>query len=126
MEEEEETRGKNKLEIEGKKVPKREILFSFNLSLYINLFNNQYWKKAKNKKANTTFFSHPLHTMQYRSTVSPKILTTSKFSKFESFHSKVPKPILALHTYTNPRSINESLGVPPPIRIPNPPLLQLE
>ena len=34
MEEEEETRGKNKLEIDGKKVPKREILFSLNLSVH--------------------------------------------------------------------------------------------
>ena len=42
MEEEEEIRGKNKLEIDGKKVPKQKILFSLNLSLYINLFNNQY------------------------------------------------------------------------------------
>ena len=41
MEEEEETKGKNKLEIDGKKVPKWEILFSLNLSLYTNLFNNQ-------------------------------------------------------------------------------------
>ena len=59
MEEEEETKGKNKLEIDGKKVPKWEILFSLNLSLYINLFNNQYWKKPKNKKQRPHFFPIP-------------------------------------------------------------------
>ena len=57
--------GKNKPEIDGKKVSKQEILFSLNHSMYINLFNNQYWNKTEDKKRRPDFFSQPLHTMQY-------------------------------------------------------------
>ena len=48
-------------------------------------------KNPKIKSKDHIFFPS-LHTMQYRSTVSSKILTTSKFSKFESFHSKSLNP----------------------------------
>jgi len=49
MEEEEETKGKNKPNLDEKKFQYEKFYFSL-ISLYINLFIDQYWKKPKIKK----------------------------------------------------------------------------
>ena len=59
MEEEEETRGKNKLEIDGKKVPKREILFSSLCTLTYSTTN--IGKNPKIKSEDQIFFPSPSH-----------------------------------------------------------------
>ena len=38
-----------------------EKFYLASISLYINLFNNQYWKKPKNKKQRPHFFPIPSH-----------------------------------------------------------------
>ena len=49
MEEEEEIRGKNKLEIDEKKFQYEKFYLAL-ISLYINLFTDQYWNKPKIKR----------------------------------------------------------------------------
>ena len=57
MEEEEETRRKNKPEIDEKKFQYEKFYLAL-ISLYINLFTDQYWNKPKIKRWRPDFFWH--------------------------------------------------------------------